>query len=88
MSLDILIAEHFKRDIHSTGDADFFVAAVKVAHISGPETRSKVTADIAEALNCDIASLMFLFGNSAANNNSAQTEFPCFRDAILPEAAE
>jgi len=69
-------------------DPDFFGSAVMVARLSSQDTRLKIISDMAEALGCRSEELMFLFEDMPFNDNDELPAFPCFRQALILEAAE
>lgn len=84
-----LISSHMAKpgDVSKTHPrAEFVMSACRAATAAGPTTKRRILVDMAEAMNCDVGELEFLFDHPDTLKTSPQhynLEVPDFRQELL-----
>ena len=69
--------------------ADFIMSACRAAFAAGPNNRQNILSDMANAMNCNVEELKFLFIDSQLNLSDPlrhEIEVPDFRQELLAVA--
>ncbi len=84
-----MISSHMAKpgDVATTNPrAEFIMSACRAARAAGPLAKRKILSDMAEAMNCDVGELEFLFKHpekTTSSSKSLDLEVPDFRQELL-----